>query len=401
LLSSAIDRLNGEAMRGYGVTRRRGTEAGGVMLGRLKESAAGRIIIIEGIEPVPCEYAFGPSYVLSPADEARFRYAAEKWRPGNAELQAVGFYRSHTRDNLFVDEVDADLFSKYFDADRHVALLIKPFATKTSRGSFFVPVNGRLDRSAPADEFPFAIDRTATEGAPEPPPAPASESIRPAADAVRLAQPVSAPAPTPAPPPHTPVESAPTPMRPIDSRGRILAGVLGTPTPQGEPRRGYADDRLLFSEYSQSSVGSRIWRVVVWTAFIVAVLACGALGGYRYAGMQAANAATPLSAELPPAADPFAVDLTVARQDDTLLVRWNRNAAAVERATNGVLLVTEQRMSKEVKLGYTELRSGTVIYQNVAPEVTFTLELFLRNNRRVVETLTWRMAGSQPTPARQ
>jgi hypothetical protein len=402
LLSAAIDRLNAEAMRGYGVTRRRGTEAGGVLLGRLKESAAGRIIIIESIEAVSCEYAFGPSYVLSPADEARFRYTAEKWRTGKAELHTVGYFRSHTRDNLHVDEVDADLFSKFFDAERHVALIIKPFATRTSRASFFIPVSGKLDPSAQADDFPFAVDRSAAESAVESPPPPApAPALPPLVEQPPGVQNASAPAPAP----FAPIEITPEPaqVRHIDSKDRILADVLGTPAPRIETRGpGYTDDRLLFSEYGRPSVGNRIWRAFVWTAFIVAVFACGGVAGYRYAGMLAASVAQPVNAAtVQPPADPFAIDLTVERQDDTLVVRWNRDAAAVEKATNGALLVTEQRASKEVKLGYTELRSGTVIYQNVAPEVTFNLELFLRDNRRVVETVTWRMPeGERPAPAK-
>ncbi|HYP04822.1 MAG TPA: hypothetical protein VER03_01200, partial [Bryobacteraceae bacterium] len=60
---SAMDRINVETMRGFGVTRRRGTETGGVLLGRIDRKPKTPVIYIYDIEVVPCEYAAGPSYV--------------------------------------------------------------------------------------------------------------------------------------------------------------------------------------------------------------------------------------------------------------------------------------------------------------------------------------------------
>jgi hypothetical protein len=52
--------------------------------------------------------------------------------------------------------------------------------------------------------------------------------------------------------------------------------------------------------------------------------------------------------------------------------------------------VVEKGGQKEVKLGYAEVRSGSVIYRSVPAEVTFRLELTLRDDRTFVESLFWR-----------
>src|SRR5689334_13126979 len=68
----AMKRLHTEVMRGYGKTRRRGTECGGVLLGT--KDMPGKVRI-DDFQIVPCEYAFGPSYHLSEKDEQAFRQA--------------------------------------------------------------------------------------------------------------------------------------------------------------------------------------------------------------------------------------------------------------------------------------------------------------------------------------
>src|SRR5258705_10618931 len=68
LAFDVIDRMNIEIMRGFGAVRRRGTEVGGVLLGRIEPVGSHAYITIDDFEPVPCEYAFGPSYILSTQD---------------------------------------------------------------------------------------------------------------------------------------------------------------------------------------------------------------------------------------------------------------------------------------------------------------------------------------------
>ena len=72
------------------------------------------------------------------------------------------------------------------------------------------------------------------------------------------------------------------------------------------------------------------------------------------------------------------------------MVKWDRDAAPIQAALNGVLTVTEGGNSKEVKLGFAELRNGTAMYPLVAPEITFRLEIFFKGNRSFVESAVYR-----------
>ena len=67
-----VDRLNVDIMRGFGATRRRGAEAGGILLGRIERGDPVRVVIEDAV-PVPCEYSRGPSYLLSENDLVVFR----------------------------------------------------------------------------------------------------------------------------------------------------------------------------------------------------------------------------------------------------------------------------------------------------------------------------------------
>src|SRR5580704_4957352 len=77
---------------------RGGAEIGGVLLGRF---ATGRLSI-SGYQPLECEHAFGPSFTLSANDFARLKeiLAALEANPGSP--QAVGWYHSHTRSEVFL-----------------------------------------------------------------------------------------------------------------------------------------------------------------------------------------------------------------------------------------------------------------------------------------------------------
>src|SRR5579872_3762566 len=101
-----IDRISPDMLRGLGALKRRGAEVGGILLGRVEGSPPTKVIV-EDFEPVASEYLTGPSYNLSDKDLVAFEAAMER---RNAEkLSVVGFYRSHTRDELYMDDADLAL----------------------------------------------------------------------------------------------------------------------------------------------------------------------------------------------------------------------------------------------------------------------------------------------------
>jgi len=148
-----IDRMSPEIMRGLGALKRRGAEVGGLLLGKL-EPGTPQNVVVEDFEPIPSEYLTGPSYSLSPNDLVAFEAAIARRRTDGKSV--VGFYRSHTRDGLFLADSDVVLANRYFRDPSNVILLIRPFATRTGIGGFFIWENGEINRESSYQQFPFS-----------------------------------------------------------------------------------------------------------------------------------------------------------------------------------------------------------------------------------------------------
>lgn len=350
----AMDRMNVEAMRGFGVTRRRGTETGGLLLGRIDRKAKSPVIHIQDFEVVPCEYAFGPSYVLSPLDEQRFQKAVAKWQPSlEQDLYAVGCFRSHTRDGFALDESDASVFREFFPDPLDVALLVKPFATRAAIAGFFLKEKGVLATSGTLLEFKFES------------PMPGPVEVEP-----------------PKPAAVVPVAVAAA----SSSRPVVVTPRSETPVPT-------APERELFA--AQMQPASPWLQRLSWGAFYVALLAFGAACGYEYAGRTLLQARSATAAGSPvglPNADLYSIQLQTSKAGSSVLVKWDRNSAAIQAALYGVLTVTEGGSSKPVKLGFAELRNGTAMYPAGDRETRFRLEIFFKDNRSFAETVVY--AGS-------
>ena len=342
---SVIERINIEVMRGFGVTRRRGTETGGLLIGKIDRRANPPVLHIQDFEVCPCEYASGPSYVLSANDWQQFKEAVSRRQPSlEHELYAVGYFRSHTREGFAFDENDAAIFRAFFRDPLDVALLIKPFATRAADAAIFLQDNGSLVTDSTPIEFPFT----------------GRQKPRPGSTPVSAPEPVRLPE---APPPETSVVVAKKPR------------VVERPTPSPY-------ERPIFAEHFKESPG---WgRRLAWFAFSLALLAFGGACGYEYAGIRSAKS---LASPGSQAVDLYSVQLQVAQAENSLMVKWNRDSPASQVAMYGMLTVTEGTNSKEVKLGFAELRNGTAMYPNVAPEVRFRLELFFKENRSFAETV--------------
>lgn len=150
-----IDRLEHEAVESFRSLHSRGSEIGGLLLGRVppKDPTA---VSIEDYELVECDYSRGPLYRLSNADMGRFERAIEQRRAAGG-LAVVGFFRSHTRKGLALDADDLALFKERFADPRQVALLIRPFATKASTAGIFIWEDGAVRGEASHLEFLSAL----------------------------------------------------------------------------------------------------------------------------------------------------------------------------------------------------------------------------------------------------
>src|SRR5262245_19013974 len=74
---------------------RGGLEVGGVLFGSVESDT----VTVTSHRELRCEYAFGPSYLLSESDTETLRELLEASNSTSDEPKAVGFYVSHTRRN--------------------------------------------------------------------------------------------------------------------------------------------------------------------------------------------------------------------------------------------------------------------------------------------------------------
>lgn len=350
-----IDQLGVDVMRGFGAVRRRGTEVGGILLGTIDTDR--NAVHVQRYEPIPCEYSQGPSYLLSEHDEQGFRETVHQWAPQSGrDLRAVGYYRSHTRDEFSLDAADLQLFGRYFPHPTQVALLIKPFATKASQAAFFVQRDGVLRGESSPLAFPFRRKELGG-GAPE-----------------RNTVPDPARRPTPR-------RGAPEPQRPT----REPPAQIPTPDPPEPEHRKIIVDHVPM--FTQAHAERSVWRArVAFVAFVIALLAFGAVAGWQFAGGQVAHStATPSS-------EAYALNLTASRSEGNVLVHWDKDSPAIKQGWRGVLTITVGQDSKNVQLDVPQLQNGSVLYRHMQPEATFRLEVFLKERRSLVETISWRAA---------
>lgn len=149
---AAIERLSAAMTNGLGALPQRGQEVGGVLLGRaeIRETTT---VVIEDCEPVECEHRRGPSYVLSAADRKRLEKVLRRRR---GDRKVVGFYRSHTRPGLYLDQDDWAIIGDYFSNPSQVSLLVRPDAGKAATAGFFFWEEGDIHRQSTYLEFPFS-----------------------------------------------------------------------------------------------------------------------------------------------------------------------------------------------------------------------------------------------------
>jgi hypothetical protein len=241
-----MERMERDVIEAFKALPNRGAEVGGLLLGRA-EPGDPRRVFIDDFVPVACEYRRGPSYFLSETDQAELERTLSR-----CQSRVVGFYRSHTRPNLSLDEEDQRRIHTYFSGASNVFLLIKPLSITNCVAGFFFWQEGVVHGEASRLEFRFGgrnpkagSPRTAaTQAEPDSARPPAIEGVTsPLGEPVRVRwglaaagllgmlsvllgfqtwDAVRAPKPVPVVPVQTPMPEKPTPM----------------PTPQSAPVAG-------------------------------------------------------------------------------------------------------------------------------------------------------------------
>jgi TonB family protein len=151
-----VERLGAAVQQGLGAGPR-GNEIGGILLGRTLPGL-GRAVLIEDFEPAPCEHLRGASYTLSPKDKRLLGTRLARRAP----RQVVGYFRSHTRPGMYLDQDDFAVFSRYFPEAWQVFLLVRPSTEGPAMGGFFFWEDGDINRRSTYRQFPFDGARLAT-----------------------------------------------------------------------------------------------------------------------------------------------------------------------------------------------------------------------------------------------
>ena len=130
-------------------TGSRPLEHGGLLSGRVRHVNDSYIVCVEAMEPVDCGHARGASWTLTASEKHGLE---RKIRRQVGSSMIVGWFRTHTRPGLYLDQHDFSLFNDYFPHPASVALVIRP---EDREAAFFFWEDGDIHRASPYQTFPF------------------------------------------------------------------------------------------------------------------------------------------------------------------------------------------------------------------------------------------------------
>jgi hypothetical protein len=359
-----VDRMLQDVMRGFGAVPKRGAEVGGVLLGRAAPGET-RIVTIDDYELVPIEYKRSPSYLLSEEDTRTFEAVVERVRNNpDPLLRPVGCFRSHTRDSVGLGPEDLAILNLHFPEPDAVALIVKPFGTRVSQAGFYFKEDGEFQSGLPLLEFPFR-----------------RRELDPGGGAGHRARPAGG----------SPIQAMPSARRERAGYPTDLARTMSSAAQRAsEPPAAFADEPLEepglqpelpsveFPLEPKPKRRGEVWLPVSFILFSIGVLL----------GFLAANLS--LRPQLPAGSnDPYNLNLTVTKQGDDLLVKWDRTALATRTASKGSLTIEDGGYSKVVQWNAQDLQSGSVVYPPGSNNVKFRLEVVLSERDSLVETVEW------------
>jgi proteasome lid subunit RPN8/RPN11 len=357
-----LEKIRAEVVDGFNRVRHGGIEVGGVLFGTREHNVV-RVLAYRALQ---CEYALGPSFVLSAGDQARLRdllrSATNDRRLHN--LQPVGWYHSHTRSHIFLSSQDLEIFDTYFPGPLQIALVLRPKPFEATRaGFFFRDVDGYIFSETSYREFTVgATEEASVPAQDETPVTPALPDRRTLPEipagieyAVQDEEP---PLPPPSPPPTAPeipsaVEPAaqdeepllppPPPRLPppeIPQAFRFPPVPAPWPVEPGQPRR---------------SSTSPWWLAAAAVAVVVIVLAISHRSSDRPSAQQLSLTARDVAGEL--------------------RIEWDRMAEPIRRAASGSLEVADGQANTSISLDANRLRRGSLTYQRKTEDVTVRLRV--------------------------
>ena len=347
-----IAEIRHEVNEGFQKMSRGGIEVGGVLYG----TREGRTVRILAIRPIECTHARGPGFLFSDGDAAALgaQLEADRNDPHIEGFLCVGWFVSHTRTEIQLNDADLEIFNNFFGAPWQVTMVVRPGRGVSMRAGFFVrEADGAIRGERSYQEFNFP-DRLAG-----------------VIDRVGRADRQGGP-------------------RPQERRGfsRGDAGAAAPAILSREASRDAARDTTLTPPtfgLLGSSVQSpelpvpprgRRWPwLAVW-----GVAVAGLLGAALWYFTQQ-NIPQPIS-------------LTVLEHEGQLQIEWNHNSRAVTGAARGTLSIQDGPDTQNVPLASADLARGNFTYQRKTGDIEVLLAVEQPDGKRMQEAS--RFLGQPP-----
>lgn len=300
---------------------RGGIETGGVLFGH----RMGGRIIIQDYRIAECEHLTGPSFQLSERDlEGMARLLTQAKSEG---LEALGWFHSHTRSEIFLSPQDLEIHERFFPQPWQVALVLRPANLQPLRaGYFFRGANGEIEAAESAQEF---VIEPLPESAP---------------DVVRVDQPLNGNVPL----------------------GHARRLPEPEPEPELDPEPDYADETAYSTIPAKRGYG-------VWIAALVALLSIAA-AAYVTRGQW-----MPRPADL--------IKLEASEAEGKLLLRWDGNAPPIREANSGTLHISDGGHISDIPLDPVRLSRGFYLYARQSEKAFARLTIF-RSGKPPIEDAT-------------
>jgi proteasome lid subunit RPN8/RPN11 len=357
----ALEQIRLAVQEGFQRLSRGGIEAGGVLYG----TREGRTVKILAQRPIPCEHTRGPAFLLSDQDKAGLTSLLDRNEAALRDMVVVGWYVSHTKSEICLNDSDLEIYDGYFAAPWQVTLVLRPGRYGGTRAGFFVretdgsvkAQRSYLDFNVP-DRTPNSLERVPGERPPARP-GPMDRTPQSRTQLLRASRQVD------------PVRETPPVYREEPPAPRIADARLDPPRFQ-VPR---AADPPMFKVEPK--------RKLTWLWLLLWVVSLAVTGfGVRYF-LDRTGAVEPLG-------------LAVTERDGQLQIEWNKAAKPIRAAIRGVLSVSDGPDSKEVPLNPEELAKGTMAYMRHGAEVQIKLSVFTPDGKPSQEST--RFLGREISP---
>jgi proteasome lid subunit RPN8/RPN11 len=358
-----IEEIRQVVADGFQRLQRGGIEVGGVLYGTRED----RIVRILAMREIACEHARGPTFHLSDNDRAALtaQLARDKEDMRLEGMLVVGWFLSHTRSDVTLQQSDLDTYSAFFPEPWQVTMVVHPGRAGAMRAGFFVrEPDGTVKGERSYQEFNFpdrlagVLDRAPRER-------------RPLMDA----------------PPADRLPSARYPVAPdapgsIETRSIDTRSTMDPREPLGEPSPRF--DAPLFGQPSRAippySPYPNTGRKIPWAIIGVVVAALlAAVAGLKYLGPQ-------LNAE--------PLSLGMIEQNGQLQIQWNRASRTILNASAGTLEIVDGQDKRAIPMNRSELGQASFTYVRQTGDVQVRLTVTGSGGRPMVEAS--RFLGAAP-----